>query len=106
LQNAKDLVAIPGIGPEGVYNYYVSSENAPVPVSVLPSPSSPPLPTSTVPGVVRYGCQRGACRKIVLDENGNPVCYPNYDSPDCYGQCVIDGNPANECVGVGTNFVN
>lgn len=93
LQNTKDVTAIPGIGPESIYNFYMSSDNAPIPAGV----SSTPYPTAP-PGscTKKYGCINQQCVEVQLDVNCNPVCQPVYDF--CFGQCNSPTNPAPECV--------
>lgn len=101
LDNQSDVSIIPSIGPGGEYNFYLSSPNAPVPTPTsTPSPtsSSTPAPTPTSSGQEAdfYGCRSGVCVPILWDPTRpGPECDPNYQSPDCYGQC---GQPANECV--------
>lgn len=98
LQYTKDPDVIPNIGPTGetVYNYYVSSNNAPDPLAG--SGSTPyVLPPGCEEANRRYGCMSGQCVEVQLNPSCAPVCDPAYDSPTCYGQCVPD-NSASECV--------
>jgi len=82
LQNTKDPSLLPGIGPGGAYNYYVSSPNAPVPAPVA--------------GGFNYGCKSGSCEEVYPDSEGN-YCQPNYPASDCgSGGCFQDGS--NECI--------
>lgn len=89
LQNSNDISLIPGIGPGALYNYYVSSPNAPAPIVTTPEPTSTPAP------IIYFGCINTVCQEISIGDNGLPVCQPTYDDPNCYNKC---GNPTNECV--------
>lgn len=80
LENENDSAAFSSCGPEGAYNYFSSSPNAP----------DCNLSVSTF-----YGCRAGACVPIFWDaDRPGPECDPNSRSPDCDGVC---GSPANEC---------
>ena len=97
LENTKDSQYIQNIGPNGLYSFYISSENAPVPSSgtgTLPSSGTTP-PTGSCTQVY-YGCLNHQCVQLSLDTACNPVCQPYYDG--CYGQCEDPTNPAPECV--------
>lgn len=89
LQNGDDLSILPGIGPGALYNYYVSSPNAPTPIATTPAP------TDTPPPAVYYGCINKSCQEIPLGGNGLPICQPTYDDPACYHKC---DNPTNDCL--------
>lgn len=86
LENLKDPNYAGTIGPNGVYNYYVSSPNAP---KAGYSGSS-----------AFYGCRSGGCVSIAWDASRpGPECDPNYSNSACYGQCTDSGTgaPINEC---------
>lgn len=87
LENTKDNSYVAGLGPGGSYNFVVSSSNAPTatPLGTTPTPTSSPAPGDNF-----WGCFNGQCQPI----SGPNECNPNYQSPDCYGQCQF---PANEC---------
>jgi type II secretory pathway pseudopilin PulG len=88
LENEKDADLISSIGPQGDFNYYASSPNAPIPI-----PSSSGDSDSEESDF--YGCRSGVCVPILWDSSRpGPECDPNYQSPSCYSQC---GPPANEC---------
>lgn len=93
LQNTGDPSVIPGIGPSGAFNYYIGSANAP-PIYPGGTPTSTPFstptsaPTSTPtpsPAPLYYGCISGSCQSVPLDINGNPICGPVFDNPQCNG---------------------
>lgn len=70
------------MGPDGAFNYYVSSPNAPFPQLMQ------------VDNL--FGCRSGACVPVYLNSRrGGPECDPTYRSSDCYDQCDI---PTTECV--------
>ena len=74
LQNTDDPSLLPGIGPGGAYNYYVSSPNASIPVPQAPFDF--------------YACTGGVCRSIEWDPIKGARCDPNYQNvSDCYGDC-------------------
>jgi len=80
LENLKDSDYMGSLGPNGGYNYYSGSPNAP--------------PPGAGAGTF-YGCRSGACTPILWDPTRpGPECDPNYQSPTCYGQC---SEPSNEC---------
>jgi len=80
LENASDSDAQSACGPEGTYNFYQSSPNAPL-CNLTESDF--------------YGCINGVCTPISWDNlRPGPECDPNYQNASCYGQC---GNPINEC---------
>ena len=80
LENLTDSDYMGSIGPNGGYNYYSGSPNAPAPGSGAGS---------------FYGCRSGVCTQILWDPTRpGPECDPNYQSPTCYGQC---SEPSNEC---------
>lgn len=82
LENESDPDAQDACGPDGSYNYYASSPNAPL-CHLVESEF--------------YGCKSGVCVPILWDNSRpGPECDPNYQNPSCYGQC---GPPANECQG-------
>lgn len=95
LENKKDKDLKPNIGPGGVYNFYLSSPNAPTP-SEVSVPVSSPTPGGTLPPQDNfYGCKGGICVPISWDPSRpGPECDPNYQNPKCYGAC---GPVANEC---------
>jgi prepilin-type N-terminal cleavage/methylation domain-containing protein len=91
LQYSKDISIIPNIGPGSLYNYLVSSANAPRPPTPTPFPSGEGVPDSGF-----YGCKSGACVAIPFDPiRPGPQCDPNYQSRNCYGQC---GTAGTECI--------
>ncbi|MFZ5932789.1 MAG: type IV pilin protein [Patescibacteria group bacterium] len=80
LENLSDSDISGSIGPNGAYNYYSGSPNA-------PSPGAS--------GGNFYGCKSGVCVPISWDPNRpGPECDPNYQSATCYGQC---GSQGTEC---------
>jgi len=94
LENIADKSIIQSIGPGGVYNYYVSSPNAPVLTS---GQGGSPLPQSC--GYDYWGCNSGVCISINWKPDcSGPVCQPGYDNPNCNGQCGTPSNPLNECI--------
>jgi type II secretory pathway pseudopilin PulG len=97
LQNTADPAAVPNIGPGSRYNFYLGSANAPVPVSSVPSPTSPPAGN---PGDQFYGCRSGSCVPIGWDNNRpGPECDPNYGSSSCgFDQCGTPASPKNPCI--------
>lgn len=95
LQYAKDGSIIDNIGPGGLYNYLVTSANAPVVVASSSTPT-PVASSGGVPDSGFYGCTGGSCVAIPFDPSRpGPMCDPNYQSSNCYGQC---GTTENECV--------
>ena len=79
LENLRDPDSTSGIGPEGVYNYYGSSPNAPNP--------------GYQGGSTFYGCFAGTCTQIQWDPNRpGPECDPNYQNSTCYGECAQAGS--------------
>lgn len=96
LENTNDSDLIPAIGPSGAYNFYLGSANAPAPLpSATPVPTQSPTPTPALQEPVFYGCKSGVCVKLGWDPaRPGPDCDPNYQNPNCYGQC---GSPVNEC---------
>lgn len=91
-KTVQELNCLSGCGPENSYNYYVSSYNAPSPVSGEAStePTQTPFPYEQD----LYGCFSGVCQKILTF----PACHPNYQSSNCYGSCTTKlGLPINEC---------
>lgn len=95
LQNVSDVNIISGIGPDDKYNYYISSQNAPVLETTTRTTS--PTPTPSYVEIPVYGCISGICQRIYYDSDSNPACQPNYDSSNCYNQCGTPVNPASEC---------
>lgn len=98
LQYTKDPSVILNIGPtdDPNYNYYVSSDNAPIPIGSSSTPTG--LPAACGEADRRYGCISGTCVEVQLNASCQPVCDPAYDSMAiCAGQCT-SGNPASECV--------
>lgn len=86
LENTKDKESKGAIGPDGAYNYYSGSPNAPSPTDF----SSTDF----------FGCFSGACSPIQWDTGRpGPECDPNYGSASCYEQCrdFETGEPINEC---------
>ncbi len=88
LENLGDKSAIPGIGPGGAYNYYVSSPNAP-----LLGGFASEVPTS------HWGCFSGICKPLKENPPGNPVCGPSSTTSDCYSlnHCIPEGAQDWEC---------
>ena len=85
LQNTKDTSLLPGIGPEGAYNYYVSSPNAPV-----PTPAA---------GDFSYGCISQSCEPVY--KRDGRYCSPNFPDPECgasQGKGCTGPNAWPECV--------
>jgi prepilin-type N-terminal cleavage/methylation domain-containing protein len=81
LDNLADQDLIPGVGPDGSYNYYAESPNAPGGVYNDPSGF--------------YGCRNLTCVSIEWDPTlPGPECGPNFQSPTCYGFC---SDPAYDC---------
>ena len=81
LENLKDTDFMGSIGPNGSYNYYSGSPNAPI--------------SGYQGGIDFYGCKSGVCVPILWDPNRpGPECDPNYQTAACYGQC---GSPGTEC---------
>lgn len=97
LEYKKDSQIVLNIGPGDLYNFYLSSDNAPNEVAGV-TPTSSPTPTGTYTATSQYGCKAGVCVPITLDAYGNPECQPNYDNANCYNQCGTPANPASECV--------
>ncbi len=86
LQNTDDTSIIPKIGPDGAYNYYVYSPNAPYPAPVYD---------------VQYGCKYGACVLLKWDPERPPSggweCDPNTGDPNCFPGSGGCSNPDNNC---------
>ncbi len=85
LQNSEDPDRIPWIGPGGAFDYFESSDNAPLPIVNLP------------PGCQKYGCVNYQCIAVEIDENCNAInCDKAFDNPDCNvpGNCK---DPSNDC---------
>lgn len=81
LENLRDPNSQLGLGPNGAYNYYVSSGNAPAP--------------GYDSGTDFYGCFGGTCTRIQWDPaRPGPECDPNYQNPTCYGEC---SQPGTQC---------
>jgi type II secretory pathway pseudopilin PulG len=68
-----------GFGPDGSYNYYVSSPNAPG-GGLLEEPGY-------------YGCKTGVCTPLF----SRLECTPNFTSSNCGGRCGTPANPRNQC---------
>ncbi len=85
LENKNDAQILEGIGPGSLYNFYVSSPNAPQ-ITVGGSVSCP----------YTYGCIDGTCvqiEQIVQGSGCEPICTPTYGS--CLGvECI----GTNECI--------
>lgn len=80
LENENDEEAFSSCGPQGAFNYYASSPNAP----------SCNLSASTF-----YGCKSGICVPILFnDDRPGPECDPSSTSPNCDGVC---GSASHEC---------
>lgn len=80
LENELDEDASVSCGPNGAYNYYASSPNA---------------PACNLSESAFFGCKAGICVPILWDSNRpGPECDPNSRSPNCDGVC---GPPATEC---------
>jgi len=61
---------------------------------VVTSPNLNLVPTSAESGGVFHGCFDGICRPI----GPVPTCEPAYwDDDNCFGRCLKDGQPANQC---------
>jgi prepilin-type N-terminal cleavage/methylation domain-containing protein len=89
LDNVEDEDAEAGIGPFSAYNYYQGSPNSPTDgdSGSTPPPSGGGGGGGGTPSTF-YGCQSGVCVPIGWDESRpGPACDPNYQSPNCYGQC-------------------
>lgn len=79
--NLNDTSGTP-IGPNGAFNYYASSPNA---------PDAALTQTGNL-----YGCKNGFCVSVLWNNlRPGPECDPTFKSATCYGQC---GNPAAQCV--------
>lgn len=98
LDNSNDVDYKYGIGPNQSFSYVYGSPNAP-----SENGGTPP-PTAVGGGgggggsaqTNFYGCFSGICQQIAWDDGRpGPACDPNFQNPDCYGQC---SNPANECI--------
>ncbi len=76
-----DTATAPQCGPNGAFNYFASSPNAPAcNLNITDS---------------LYGCKNAVCVPLYWDATRpGPECDPNYQSPTCYGQC---GTPQTEC---------
>lgn len=88
-----------GCGPDLVFNYYISSFDAPSPnIGVAPEGTSYPEEPD---GVNYYGCINGICTKISWDPNRpGPECGPNWQRGTCEGEacCFFQcGNELKEC---------
>lgn len=96
LQYSKDTSIISNIGPGKLYNYLVSSANAPVVVASASTPT--PVPSGgVVPDSGFFGCKNGFCEPISFDlSRPGPECDPNYQNSSCYG--VVCATTGNECV--------
>lgn len=80
LENLNDPDAQVACGPNGTYNYYASSPNAPL---------------CNLQESDFYGCKDGVCVPISWDvARPGPECDPNYQNSTCYDQC---GPPDKEC---------
>jgi prepilin-type N-terminal cleavage/methylation domain-containing protein len=97
LENTRDLSSTPLIGPSYAFNYVRSSENAPdVVVGSATASPTPAASSAEQPLSGFYGCINGSCVSIAWDgTRPGPVCDPNYQSSNCYGQC---GSVSNECI--------
>lgn len=95
LQNTGDLSLIPGIGLGDAYNYYRSSENAPVIASGV---------TPTAPPGGLYGCKGGLCVPIDYDPlrppHGGGKCDPNFGDSSCGSGGCTGPYASQECVDV------
>lgn len=97
LENDKDVQAVPGIGPNSSFNFYLGSGNSP---SATAGPTSAPQSSGSGSGSQGYdqfyGCKSGACVPIGWDySRPGPDCDPSYQNSSCYGQC---GPAMVECV--------
>lgn len=96
LQNSTDPQITANVGPEGAYNFYVSSENAPAATTEISKTTSPTATSTLNPGTYHYGCINGVCQEIPLDNQGNPACVSRtFDTPNCNGNDCAD--PKNAC---------
>jgi prepilin-type N-terminal cleavage/methylation domain-containing protein len=66
-------------GPDGDYNYYVSSPNAPG-GGLIEEPGY-------------YGCKSGWCTSLF----SRLECSPNFTNSNCGGRCGTPSRPRNEC---------
>lgn len=85
LENDADTDIMGGLGPDGAFNYYTSSPNA---------------PHANITSSDFYGCRAGSCVPIGWDvSRPGPECDPNFLSQTCYSQCTApsSGEPINEC---------
>lgn len=82
LDNTSDTLAQDSCGPNGAFNYYAASPNA------------PDCQLQSSNGTF-YGCRSGSCVPIYWDTSRpGPECDPNYQNASCYGQC---GSAQTEC---------
>lgn len=107
LSYSGDADIIPSIGPEGAFNYYVSSPNAEVPISLIAptvAPTVAPTAAPTMPGTIYFGCINHVCVEL----GGVPLCGPNYSwgypvsctgESCCRNKCTIYDDTYHECVG-------
>lgn len=80
--NLNDTSSGLSIGPNGAFNYFVSSPNA-------------PEAGLTQIGNL-FGCKGGFCVQVLWNNiRPGPECDPTFKSPTCYGQC---GSPSTQCV--------
>jgi prepilin-type N-terminal cleavage/methylation domain-containing protein len=94
LENENDNDYLADIGPNSSFSYYVDSPNAPA--IIVPESTPSPTQGNEIPSVDYYGCFSGVPTQINWDPTRpGPECDPNYQNPNCYGQCV---NPLNECI--------
>lgn len=95
LQNTQDSSVTPNVGPPSkqVYNFYLSSDNAP-PLAAGSSSPTPP-PSGSEPSVF-YGCVDGSCVPISWDNSRpGPACDPNFQDSNCFNHC---GSLGNDCL--------
>ncbi len=79
------------------YRFYTTLENLESSGDFNYSSGSPNAPLRSG-GWNFYGCRIGLCTPIDWDPNRpGPECDPNYASSTCYGRCIDNGLPANEC---------
>ena len=95
LQYSKDSQITLNIGPNGIYNFYSGSANAPTPSTTNSgtSTTSTPAPTG-IPRTVFYGCINNVCVQLAKNSNGDPVCKPYFDNSSCNGtgNCNVNSN--------------
>ncbi len=90
LQNTADPAITPGIGLGNLYNFYLGSANAPVPVSS--NPTSTPAGTGGS-NTGHWACFNGGCLPVGTNSLGNVACQPAFGDNTCgNGWCIYHPN--------------